>query len=310
MAKRYELKTCSGRVSLRCCRARSPIPAEPRRTTACSSTACSGSCDLERNGTSCPSGTANGRACTSASHAGRRPASGSRCSPLSSMIPGTSTRCSMPPSSGPTSRPPPAKVRPKRGADEALGRSRGGLTTKIHLLADALGRPLRFLLTGGEVHESRTAEAMLDGVDGDAVIADKAYDSNAIRDTIKAAGMKAVIPSNRSRKRRFRHVKALYRRAQPHRCPDSEVRHTLLPTSRANFGITRDTRFIELLRVIQIEKIRSEPSGQLRRISRSSHDRARRPSDKFLILAAKVSLQERDHLCGMRRRGAGSRGEV
>ena len=66
-------------------------------------------------------------------------------------------------------------------------------------------------LTGGEVHESRTAEVMLDGVEGDAVIADKAYDSNAIRDTVKAAGMKAVIPSNRSRKRCIRHDKALYR---------------------------------------------------------------------------------------------------
>ena len=42
----------------------------------------------------------------------------------------------------------------KRGADEGLERSRGGLTTKIHLLADALGRPLRSLLTGGEEHES------------------------------------------------------------------------------------------------------------------------------------------------------------
>ena len=52
---------------------------------------------------------------------------------------------------------------------------------------------------------------MLDGVEGDAVIADKAYDSDAIRDTVKAAGMKAVIPSNRSRKKRIRHDKALYR---------------------------------------------------------------------------------------------------
>ena len=79
------------------------------------------------------------------------------------------------------------------------------------MLADALGRPLRFLLTGGEMHESRTAQAMLEGVEGDAVIADKAYDSDAIRDTVRAAGMKAVIPSNRSRKRRLRHDKALYR---------------------------------------------------------------------------------------------------
>src|SRR5262245_66471718 len=80
--------------------------------------------------------------------------------------------------------------REKGGADEALGRSRGGLTTKIHLLADALGRPLRFLLTGGQVHESRMVEAMLEGVEGDAVLGDKAYDSNAIRATIKAARMK------------------------------------------------------------------------------------------------------------------------
>jgi transposase len=61
------------------------------------------------------------------------------------------------------------------------------------------------------MHESHTAEAMLEGVEGDAVIADKAYDSNAIRDTVRAAGMKAVIPSNRSRNRRIRHDKALYR---------------------------------------------------------------------------------------------------
>jgi len=74
-----------------------------------------------------------------------------------------------------------------------VGRSRGGLTTKIHLLADALGRPLRFLLTGGEAHESRTAQVMLDDVEGDAVTADKAYGGKAIRDTVKAGGMKAVI---------------------------------------------------------------------------------------------------------------------
>jgi transposase len=70
---------------------------------------------------------------------------------------------------------------------------------------------LRFLLTGGEVHESRMAEVMLEGVEAKAVIADKAYDSNAIRDTVRAARMKAVIPSIGSRKRRIRHDKTLYR---------------------------------------------------------------------------------------------------
>src|SRR5437868_6795169 len=104
----------------------------------------------------------------------------------------------MPLWSEPISRLPPVRRCKKGGADEALGRSRGGLTTKIHLLADALGRPLRFVLTGGHVHESLTGEEILDGIEGATVIAEKACDSNAIRDTVKAACMKAVIPSNRS----------------------------------------------------------------------------------------------------------------
>lgn len=61
------------------------------------------------------------------------------------------------------------------------------------------------------MHESRTTEAMLDGAEGSALIADQAYDSNAIRQAVKAAGMKVVIPSNRSRKKLIRHDKALYR---------------------------------------------------------------------------------------------------
>ena len=48
------------------------------------------------------------------------------------------------------------------------------------MLADALGRPLRIMLTGGEVHDSKTALALLEDVDAQGVIADKAYDSNEI----------------------------------------------------------------------------------------------------------------------------------
>jgi transposase len=79
------------------------------------------------------------------------------------------------------------------------------------LLADAPGRPLRFILTGGEAHESRSAEALLDGVESDAVLADKGYDSNAIRGAIDAAGMTAVIPSARARKTVIPHDEKLYR---------------------------------------------------------------------------------------------------
>ena len=79
------------------------------------------------------------------------------------------------------------------------------------MLADALGRPLRFILTGGQVHDIVPAPALLEGIKGAAVIADKAYDSNTLRQLIADAGMIAVIPSNRSRKVAIPHDIALYR---------------------------------------------------------------------------------------------------
>jgi transposase len=79
------------------------------------------------------------------------------------------------------------------------------------MLADALGRPLRFILTGGQTHDVVTAPALLDGVDGGAVIADKAYDSNELRQLIADADMIAVIPSTRSRKVPIPHDATIYK---------------------------------------------------------------------------------------------------
>ncbi|MDK1494672.1 transposase [Sinorhizobium sp. 7-81] len=78
--------------------------------------------------------------------------------------------------------------------DQALGRSRGGLTTKIHMLVDALGRPLRFIVTAGQVGDITQAPALIDGQEGQAVPADKAYDSNALRATIASRGPKPSFP--------------------------------------------------------------------------------------------------------------------
>jgi transposase len=85
------------------------------------------------------------------------------------------------------------------------------LTTKIHMLADALGRPIRFILTGGQVHDIVAAPALLEGVEGGGVIADKAYDSNDFRQIVADAGMLAVIPSTRSRKVPIPHDVTLYK---------------------------------------------------------------------------------------------------
>lgn len=74
------------------------------------------------------------------------------------------------------------------------------MTTKIHVLADATGRPLRFLLTGGEAHDLTTVPELLADIEAQGVIGDRAYDSNGTRDLIAEAGAEAVIPSKRSRK--------------------------------------------------------------------------------------------------------------
>jgi transposase len=67
------------------------------------------------------------------------------------------------------------------------------------------------MLTGGQVHDIVTAPAMIEGVEGDALIAGKAYDSNEFRKQIAQAGMRAVIPSNRTRKTIIPHDRELYK---------------------------------------------------------------------------------------------------
>jgi len=68
------------------------------------------------------------------------------------------------------------------------------------MLADTLGRPVRFIFTAGQTGDITTAPALLDGFHAKAVLADKAYDSKALRHVIDSMGAEVVIPSNRTRK--------------------------------------------------------------------------------------------------------------
>jgi transposase len=87
------------------------------------------------------------------------------------------------------------------------------------MLADTFGRPLRFIITAGQASDITQAPALLEGQSGDAVLADKAYDSNVLRDIIVDMGAEAVIPSKRNRKVFIPHDTAVYRqRNQIERC--------------------------------------------------------------------------------------------
>jgi transposase len=84
-------------------------------------------------------------------------------------------------------------------AGEALGRSRGGLTTKIHAAVSERGELLRFILTGGQVNDVTQARLLIRSGEGH-VVADRAYDSDAVIAHIEASGVSAIIPSRSHRK--------------------------------------------------------------------------------------------------------------
>lgn len=96
-------------------------------------------------------------------------------------------------------------------ARQALGRSRGGFSTKVHIAVDALGNPLRLLLTAGQRHDSPQAPSLIEGYEPQVLIADKGYDSGALIESVTAKGIRAVIPPKKNRLVQRDYDRHLYR---------------------------------------------------------------------------------------------------
>ncbi len=79
------------------------------------------------------------------------------------------------------------------------------------MATDTFGRPVRFLIAAGQSHDILAAPALIHGFSPQAVLADRAYDSTALRQLIEDLGAKAVIPSTRSRKAPIPHDTTIYR---------------------------------------------------------------------------------------------------
>ena len=109
---------------------------------------------------------------------------------------------------------PPLRGRVKKGdAAQAIGRSRGGRTSKIHALANAQGKPIAFVLTPGNIADISVAAAILDDIAPPRrLLADKAYDANHLRHRLQALGTEVVIPSNSTRRHPYPLNRAAYRR--------------------------------------------------------------------------------------------------
>ena len=101
--------------------------------------------------------------------------------------------------------------RERGGAQQGIGRSRGGLSTKVHLIVDAFGLPLSFEITEGQQHDHQRARDLVVRAKSSCLLGDKAYDSNAFRAALAAQNCDAVIPSNGSRAQKLPYDKERYK---------------------------------------------------------------------------------------------------
>ncbi len=109
--------------------------------------------------------------------------------------------------------------------NQALGRSRGGFSTKIHASVDALGNPLRFLLTGGQRHDITQAEDLIADFDFERVIADRSYDAEEFLNRIAEKDAEAVIPSRKNRKEPREYDRHLYKERHLIECFFNKIKH-------------------------------------------------------------------------------------
>lgn len=101
----------------------------------------------------------------------------------------------------------------KRGARaNAIGISRGGRTTKVHALVDVIGRPLCLVLTPGNASDMKGADLLIAHTTGmKRVIADRGYDANRLRSTLRSQNTIPVIPGRKNRKRKIRYDEKRYK---------------------------------------------------------------------------------------------------
>ncbi|WP_341757400.1 IS5 family transposase [Candidatus Tisiphia endosymbiont of Ditula angustiorana] len=106
-----------------------------------------------------------------------------------------------------------AGAKKKSDDDQAIGRGKGGLSTKIHATCDALGNPTGFPLTPDQAHDLQGSDVLMNELTkANAVLVDKAYDADArMRDKLKDKGCIAVIPPKKNRVNPANYDKDLYK---------------------------------------------------------------------------------------------------
>ena len=108
-------------------------------------------------------------------------------------------------------RPSTRRRRKRGGPAHAIGRSRGGPSTKVHLVVDALGLPIAFEITEGQRHDVTQAPALATRAESKQLLGDKGYDSAAFREHLASMNCVPVIPSKSDRARKIPYDRDLYK---------------------------------------------------------------------------------------------------
>ena len=109
--------------------------------------------------------------------------------------------------------------------EEGLGRSCGGFSSKIHAVCDALGNPLRFIVTPGQSHDASQAIEIITGINADALLADKGYDSDELRDFVQSQGGTPHIPPRKNRLEERSYDRDLYKERHKIECLFGFLKH-------------------------------------------------------------------------------------
>ena len=134
--------------------------------------------------------------------------------------------------------------------EQALGRSRGGFSCKIHATVDALGYPVRIILTGGQAHDIIPAAELIDGFDTGSVLADRGYDSDNFLHQLEQNGIIGIIPPRKNRKHKREYDPFVYRERHLVECFFNKIKHFRRIFSRFEKLAQRYKAFIAFVSVL------------------------------------------------------------
>ncbi len=147
----------------------------------------------------------------------------------------------------------PVRLVPKKNggqAEQALGRSRGGFSTKIHVTVDGLGNPLRLALTAGQRHDIIKASDLIIDLDFEYVIADRGYAARDFLDEIRDTGAEPVIPPKKNAKAPHEYDEWRYRERHLIECFIGKIKHFRRVFSRFDKLASRYLGFLQFTSVL------------------------------------------------------------